>query len=141
MQQLKQPSESNLKDELNNEKQIRAQAQADLNDLRKTIEVGIMTKVENRMKDVTPGEGINTVPMELIKLLRREELKTIIIHRIFNTDPSFNIFELDPYNYKFHFIRKPPSCNFTYFIATNGQLRECCDWIDSSASVSTTGSP
>ena len=57
-----------------------------------------MTKVENRMKDVTPGEGINTIPTELIKLLRREELKTIIIHRIFNTDPSFNIFELDPYN-------------------------------------------
>ena len=56
-----------------------------------------MTKVENRMKDVTPSERINTVPMELIKLLRREELKTIIIHRIFNTDPSFNIFELDPY--------------------------------------------
>ena len=90
--------EKNFMEVLNNEKQLRAQAQAELTELRKTIEDGIMTKVENRIKDGVPGVGINTIPNELIKLVRKEELKTIIIHRIYNTDPDLNIFELDPYN-------------------------------------------
>ena len=51
-----------------------------------------------------------SVSEDLIKLVRKEDMKTVIIHKITNTDNSINIFKLEPLGILFYLAEKLDTC-------------------------------
>ena len=85
-------AENNFITAVNKEKEIQAKMQEELNKTETRIEGIISRIVDEKLKEFVPKESVSE---DLIKLVRKEDMKTVIIHKITNTDNSINIFKLE----------------------------------------------
>ena len=96
-------AENNFIIAMNKEKEIQTKMQEELNKTETRIEGIISRIVYEKLKEFVPKESVSE---DLIKLVSKEDMKTVIIHKITNTDNSINIFKLELLGILFYLVEK-----------------------------------
>ena len=76
---------------------FKTEAKGEIAAIKESMNRKIEDKIDEKMVNINIEAGAMNIPSELIKIMRKEELKTIIIHNITNTNRDVDMFKLDPF--------------------------------------------